>query len=62
MLSGLKNNDIILMQDPYINKNGYIPDVPKSHKQQMVTNNRNEIRRSAILIIFIYCINIKQMK
>ena len=50
MLSELKNNDIILIQEPYINKNGYIPDVPKSHKQLMVTNNRNEIRRSAILI------------
>ena len=50
MLSELKNNDIILIQEPYINKNGYIPDIPKSHKQLMVTNNRNETRRAAIII------------
>ena len=50
MLSKLKNNDIILIQEPYINKNGYIPDIPKSHKQLVVTNNRNETRRAAIII------------
>ena len=50
MLSEIKENDIILIQEPYINKNGYIPDVPKSHKQLMVTKNSKEIRRSAILI------------
>ena len=48
----MKNNDIILIQEPYINKNGYyiLPDIPKFHKQLMVTNNRNETRRAAIII------------
>ena len=50
MLSEIKKNDIIIIQEPYINTKGIIPDVPRSHKTYIYIKRTGEHRRAAILV------------